>query len=253
MLQNFKKLFSNSENDGSEAVDFVPLLAWAEQKGFVLKRVRDAFGFVVDGTLDGQALRIEWGAPHRAYLTEPELRFRIELDVQHDLQMLLMSNPLVAQLEKQVFEQFTQGTQTQIDASTPEEMRWLAIFPKVNLSSFKNLRNDYGLVSSAPKVALTWLTGPLAQHLEQGLAPGEWLAKRPPLILMVLGAKVYLRTCMTLPQPKTIEGAFKLFESAVGQLRRMVNAQIGVNGDWPTTSSIAWQSSSTEETKENGF
>jgi hypothetical protein len=95
---------------------------------------------VVDGTLEGQPVRIEWGAPHRAYLTEPELRFRMELDIQHELQMLLMSAPLMAQLEKQVFEQFTQGMQTQIDASTPEEMRWLAIFPKVNLSTLKNVR-----------------------------------------------------------------------------------------------------------------
>jgi hypothetical protein len=253
MLQNFKKLFGNSEGGSGENLDLTPLLAWAEQKGFVLKRVRDAFGFVVDGTLDGQALRIEWGAPHRAYLTEPELRFRLELDVQNELQMLLLSAPLMTQLEKQVFEQFTQGMQTQIDSSTPEEMRWLAIFPKVDLSALKNLRTEYGLVSSAPKVALTWFTGPVAQNLEQGITPGGWLSSHPPLVLMVLGSKIYLRTCMALPQPQVINGAFKLFESAVMQLRRMVNAHIGVGGDWPTTSSIAWQSSGVSESKDGGF
>jgi hypothetical protein len=42
MLQNFKKLFNNSES--GEAIDISPLSAWAEQKGFALKRVRDAFG-----------------------------------------------------------------------------------------------------------------------------------------------------------------------------------------------------------------
>jgi hypothetical protein len=279
MLQNFKKLFNNSES--GESLDVSVLAAWAEQKGFTLKRVRDAFGFVVDGTLEGQALRIEWGAPHRAYLTEPELRFRMELDVHHELQMLLMSSPLMAQLEKQVFEQFTQGMQTQIDASTPEEMRWLAIFPKVNLSSFKNLRSEYGLVSSAPKVAATWLTGAIAQNLEQGMAAGGWLSSRsqgrsqddltpsgglarndgiggtlsnrPPLVLMVLGSRIYLRTCMTLPQAKVIDGAFKLFEASVTQLRRMVSAQIGVSGDWPTTSSIAWQTSGSDESNGGAF
>src|SRR6195952_5595647 len=187
MLESFKRLFGKPaiERDLSEISD------WAKRCGHGFKRVRGEDGFVIDGAIDNKPWRIEWGPPQRSYIEGHELRIRMELDLPSDLQMLLLSRPLMDSLERKTFEEFTDNVQTQIGTKTPEEMRWLVMFPKVDLAAFKSLRLRFGAVASQPTVGLAWIDGPLGNMLDSTAA--GLLRDDPPFVLMTLRGRVYLR------------------------------------------------------------
>ena len=105
MLESFKRLFSPA----ASGPDWRDVADWARERGLAFKRAREDEGFVVEGELSGRPVRIEWGPPQRAYIEGRELRIRMELKLPADLQMLLLSRPLMELLEKQTFERFTEG------------------------------------------------------------------------------------------------------------------------------------------------
>jgi hypothetical protein len=243
MLESFKRFFA-SQGIGP---DWRDVSDWAKKRGLGFKRAREDEGFVIDGALEGKPWRMEWGPPQRAYIEGRELRIRMELKLPSDLQMLLLSRPLMEQLERQTFEQFTEGTQTQIDTSTPEEMRWLVMFPKVNMSSFRVLRQHFGAVAGHPASGLAWIEGPLGQQLERAMA--SLLQGDPPFVLMTLRGRTYLRVQLIDPDVKSLGAALDLFEVAVSQALR-VAATAGDSGhgaDWPSTGSTAWQSFASDD------
>jgi len=242
MLESFKRFFA-SQGSGP---DWRDVSEWAKQRGLTFKRAREDEGFVIDGAFDGKPWRIEWGPPQRAYIEGRELRIRMELKLPAELQMLLLSKPLMELLEKQTFEQFTEGTQTQIDTATPEEMRWLVMFPKLNLGGFRVLRNHFGAVASTAATGLAWIDGPLAHQLERAL--GGLLRADPPFVLMTLRGRTYLRTQLIDPDVNAMGSALAIFEAAVAQALK-VAAQLGEAGsEWPSsTGSTAWQSLGSEE------
>lgn len=241
MLESFKRLFAGQ----GTGPDWRDVSDWARERGLTFKRVREDEGFVVDGTLDGKPWRMEWGPPQRAYIDARELRIRIELKLPSDMQMLLLSKPLMELLERQTYERFTEGTQTQIDTTSPEEMRWLVMFPKLNLNGFRVLRNHFGAVASAPATGLAWIEGPLGQHLERAL--GTLLRGDPPFVLMTLRGRTYLRTQLVDPDPASLSAALGLFEAAVTQAVKVAE-HLGEPGhEWPSTGSTAWQSFDSED------
>ena len=155
MLESFKKLFGKSlpERDFTEVVD------WARRNGHGFKRVRGEDGFVIDGLFDSMPWRLEWGPAQRVYIGGQELRLRMELSLPQDMQMLLVSRTLMETLERATYEEFTDSMQTQIGSSqTPEEMRWLVMFPKLDLAMLKAQRGRFGAVSSVPAAGLAWIT-----------------------------------------------------------------------------------------------
>ena len=237
MLESLKRFFSKA---GVER-DLADVSEWAKRRGHGFKRARGDEGFVIDGVLDGKPWRMEWGPPQRDYIQGHELRLRMELALAADAQMLLLSRPLMDTLERQTFEEFTDNVQTQIGTKTPEEMRWLVMFPKVNLSTLKTLRTRFGAVASDPVVGLAWLDGPLANMLER--AAGSFLSDEPPFVLMTLRSRAYLRLQLAVPDATVISAALALFETAVTQA---LLAAGGAAGDshaaWGPTSSTAWQS-----------
>ena len=247
MLESLKRLFSHP----APAADRPEVAEWARQRGLAYKRVREDEGFVIEGELNGRPLRIEWGPPQRAYIEGRELRLRMELKLPSELQMLLLSRPLLELLEKQTFERFTEGTQTQIDTSSPEEMRWLVMFPKVDLSSFRVLRSHIGAVASTPAAGLSWISGPLGHQIERAL--GGLLRNDPPFVLMTLRGRTYLRTQLIDPDPVALGSALAIFEAAVARALE-VAAQHGGDSsppaDWPTSGSgsTAWQHIGPDET-----
>src|ERR1700712_5769011 len=192
MLESFKRLFGKPaiERDLSEISD------WAKRCGHGFKRVRGEDGFVIDGAIDNKPWRIEWGPPQRSYIEGHELRIRMELDLPSDLQMLLLSRPLMDSLERKTFEEFTDNVQTQIGTKTPEEMRWLVMFPKVNLSSLRTLRLRFGAVASDAASGLAWIEGPLANLIEAA-SNDDLLRGDPPFILMTLRGRTYMRMQLT--------------------------------------------------------
>lgn len=237
MLESFKRLFSGRAEEPQPWSD---VAAWSEQRSLNFRRVREGEGFVIEGRLDDQPWRMEWGPPQRTYIAGRELRIRMELKLPSELQMLLLSKPLMEQLERQTYDSFTEGLQTQIDTGTPEEMRWLVMFPKANLNMFRVLRSHFGAVASGSGTVLTWLEGPLGLQLERAL--GSLLANDPPFVLMTLRGRAYLRMQLLDPDPSSLGAVLGIFESAIGQARR-VAAQLGESAqEWPSTGSTAWQS-----------
>lgn len=223
----------------SPGADWPAVVDWARRRNAVFKRAKDNAGFVVDGALDGRAWRLEWGPPQRAYIAGHELRLRMELGLSQHLQMLLLSRPLMESLERQAFEQFTAHTETQIDVATPEEMRWLAMFTKVPLAASRDLKQRFAAVAASPPLASAWIDGPLSDRLAE--SAGGPLAAEPPLVLMTLRGRLYLRLQLDEPDAATIEVVTALFETAAAQAVRVGHGLQDAPDAWPNTGTTAWQ------------
>lgn len=215
------------------------LHAWARQRGWTAKRVRDDEGVVIEGALHGTPWRMEWGSPQRAYLLDRELRLRMDLGLPPSLQMLVTSRALAEELEQAAYALFTQDMQTQIDSGMPEEMRWLAMFPKTQVAAMKPLRSRFSTVASAAGPLNTWLDRELTTQLE--LASRTWLGEDDPMVLMTLRGRLYFRLEALQPDAALLDGALALFEVAA---RSALSAAEGASSQqpWPTTTSTAWQS-----------
>lgn len=244
MLDSFRKLF----NKPAPERDVSDVMAWARGSGRGFKRVRGEDGFVVDGAIEGMPWRLEWGPAQRDYIGGHELRLRMELALPHDMQMLVLSRALMERLERATYEQFTDSMQTQIGAQAPEEMRWLVMFPKVDLVSLKSLRARFGAVASVPAAGLAWLEGPLAESLMR--AADRLLRYDPPFVLMTLRSRVYLRMLLDTPEVADIAAALGVFETAVTQALAAAAGFDGPGGQWHSTSSTAWQSLHSEELRD---
>lgn len=241
MLESFKRFFSPQP----AGPDWRDVADWARQRGLAFKRAREDEGFVMEGDLGGRPVRIEWGPPQRSYIEGRELRIRMELKLPADLQMLLLSRPLMELLEKQTFERFTEGTQTQIDTSSPEEIRWLVMFGKVDLSPYRVLRGHFAAVASLPAAGMAWISGGLAAQLERAL--GGLLANDPPFVLMTLRGRSYLRTRLIDPDPISLTSAVAIFEAAVARALEVAAHHGESSHEWAPSGSTAWQALGTDE------
>ncbi len=246
MLESFKRLFTGTAAAPVPA-ELRDAADWARVHGFGFRRVKEGEGFVIDGVDDGHAWRIEWGPPQRPYIEGRELRLRIELGLPSDLQMLVLSRALMERLERQTYEQFVEDTQTQIDTTSPEEMRWLVMFPKVGLGPSKAMRTAYGACAAAPAMGALWLDGALAAALERAIA--GLMQDERPFVLMTLRGRLYLRLQMAQVDSASLDGAFTLFAVAAEQALRVAATHGEHAADWPTTGSTAWQTLLPEEPK----
>jgi len=221
------------------ANDWPEVMAWAQKQGHGFKRAKEDEGFVLDGSVAGRPWRLEWGPPQRAYITGHELRLRMELQLPSGLQMLVMTRALMESLERETFERYTESNQTLIDVSTPEEMRWLAMFPKVNFDIPKPVRSHYAGVAADPVAAANWVDAEFGQQLVNAAA--DVLREQPPFVLMTLRGRVYLRLQLEEPSPAALEQIIQLFQSAAAGALRAANSMTDTqNQEWPTTASTAW-------------
>jgi len=219
--------------------DWAEVMAWAQKQGHGFKRAKEDEGFVLDGNVAGRSWRLEWGPPQRAYITGHELRLRMELQLPSGLQMLIMTRALMESLERETFERYTESNQTLIDVSTPEEMRWLAMFPKVNFDIPKQVRSHYAGVAADPVAAANWVDAEFGQQLVN--AAGGLLQDQPPFVLMTLRGRVYLRLQLEDPSPAALEQSVALFQAAAGGALRAAGSMTDTqNQEWPTTASTAW-------------
>ncbi len=188
MLHAIKRLFGGSpvQAGGEPRV----LAAWAKECGHAYKTAAGASGGVVVTTQSGW--RLEWGASQRSYIKGHELRFRRESKVPPDVQMLLLTRTLAHVLEAEVFDSFTDAMQTRIDNTLPDEMRWLAMHPKVSMSAFPALARRYLMIANAEAVALSWLRGAVGQALEE--AATSWWTDPMPLVITINRGILTLRT-----------------------------------------------------------
>ena len=229
MVNLLRRWFGASRGDGQPDV-----ADWARRAGHRYARSREGSGFVVEPASGALPWRLEWGAAQRQYIDGPELRLRAELGVATDLQMLVMTRPLMVRLEQQVFEDFTQGNQTRMGDDTPEEMRWLVLYPKVPRAELGLLRERFAALSNLPRAAPMWLDGPLAQQLE---ASSTWLAEGQPLLLVVHRGRLTLRMQQPQPTLAVLQAALGLYGVALTGARRVAQevARGAVGSERPST------------------
>jgi hypothetical protein len=176
---------------------------WAEGRGWRYARARGGDGFAVEAG----DLRLEWGPSQRDYLEPSELRVRRDLGDCGDLQLLLMSRQLMTVLEQEVFEQATEGNRTRVDDRTPEEVRWLVLFPKLPRSTLGALAEHIGALSNHRGAAQLWLQEPLRAQVAAAVAR---LAADEPMAMIVQRGRFVLRQALAEPTIDMLEGALAL-------------------------------------------
>ena len=236
MLDLIKRWFASAP----VATPWSDVERWAHAGGHAFKRLRTGDGFVVDGSFEGRAWRLEWSPPQRSYIEGRELRMRMELGLPSVLQMLVLSRPLMESLERESFERFTEMTQTRIDVGTSEEMRWLAMFHKTDVPASRNVKERFAAVSNDPRLAAAWVDGALAAQLDEAAA--TFLLAEPPFVVMSLRGRVYLRLQLAQPIAITVDAVVRLFSTACLEALRVAGGLPHTPGDWTSTASTAWHS-----------
>jgi len=193
--------------------------SWADGRGHQFKLPREGEGFVVEATNVAPPWRLEWGPSQRDYIAGQELRLRGELGGANELQMLLLTSALTETLERRVYEHFTEGLQTRNDAATPEETRWLVMYPRASAAELKELNGRYAGTANIAHVLSQWLDGPMCGLLAN--AHGSWLATDDPLVLIVHRGRLTMRAPLAAPDPARVAPAVALFETALREARRV--------------------------------
>ena len=215
-----------------------PIADWAEPRGGEFKLTDEGDGFVVDepGHELG-AMRIEWGAPQREYINGPELRLRMDLKLPSDLQLMLIERQLMDVLERIVFEAYTDTLQTRVDTDTPEEMRWLVMFSKVDQWASKVARSRFSACGVTRELASLWVAGALGEAL--AVASQDLIPAAQPFVMLTQRGNLYLRTLLPEANADLIRQFVRLAEVAAREAKQL-QLRMGDAGAWPTTTSVAW-------------
>lgn len=168
------------------------LSKWAGTHGFDFAGRSEGIRYSLKGQVRGLPLRMEVGSSSRKYISGDELRGRADLGADPQVAVMLITRPLRNTLERQIYARYTDGLQTSVDASLPEEMRWLAAYQEFVWSSApRQFWDRFSMVADRQEHALAWMNAGLIQQLL------DWPATAPaesiPLVLMLLRGKAYLR------------------------------------------------------------
>jgi hypothetical protein len=208
---------------------------WAESAGHRFAVGRGGEGFVVEPQAAVAApFRIEWGPSQRNYIVGQELRVRAEVGPTTDVQMLAATRALMERLEHDVFEQYTEGTETRIDEQTPEEMRWVVLHPQVPGKVLGALHERFGLLGNRQRAATLWLEEGLAGPLAKSIA---WHDPAAPMVLVVQRGRFVLRLALPQPRIAMLDGALSLGLAAAAAARRVAEEVLrgAVNSTQPST------------------
>ncbi|MFT7724585.1 MAG: hypothetical protein QM788_17435 [Roseateles sp.] len=222
----------------ANAARWRPVQDWAEAGGATFSQAGDGQGFVIERPAGALGpLRVEWGESQRSYLPGCELRMRCEMGLHRDLQLMVLGRALMETLERAVFEAYTDTLKTRLDTGTPEEMRWLVMFPRFEQAASPVIRQHYGVVGATRELAGAWLDGELGEALVQ--ASEDLLPEGHPFVLMAMRGNLYLRAGLDEADLPRVQGLVWLLECAARAARR-VGERLSDSGAWPTTTSVAW-------------
>jgi hypothetical protein len=208
---------------GPEPLDFHVSQTWVEQQGWLFKLNHAGDGFSVEPHADC-AWRMEWGPSHRRYLGEYELRLRGETGIDPQTFAVVMPRAQLEALDRELFNQYVDGVETQANDHTPEEVRWLAVAPRLDAKALGPLKNLLAVVGNVKPWMKAWMAGPAGQQL------GAWLQApaSPPMVLIAQQGKLTLRMGMHKPDMVYLADAIHLFEVALAEARKL--------GEHPPTS-----------------
>jgi len=195
---------------------------WAREHGWVLRQALAREGWAMDRNPERPRWRTEWGPSQRTFMSSHEFRIRVELAAMGDVQALVLDRPLLARLDREVYQQFTGSVQTRLDERTPEEMRWLAMHTKLSPNEMGTaLRDRYGGLSNDPRWLVRWLPGAVSDAL-RGLAevtPIEAVASEP-FILRLSRGRIVLRQAAPVPRVPVLAACVRVAEAAQQAVER---------------------------------
>ena len=195
---------------------------WAAAHHWTLKRTISHDGWVMDRHPRHAGWRIEWGPAQRSFMSSHEFRIRFEVASNVDVQALVLDRPLLARLDHEVYQQFTDNVQTRLDEETPEEMRWLAMHAKLAPNQMGvPLRDRYGAISNDTAWVSRWLAGPLSSALKKraDAMPIEAVSAEPFMMRLTLG-QVVIRQSASVPRVQVLETCVAVAKAAEEALRR---------------------------------
>ena len=236
MLPSLKRWWARSLGRADAGLDAIEV--WATKSGMRHRRDDGGIRFAIEAPCAGHTLRMEWGPSQRSYIAGDELRIRLDLNLPGGLQVLAMTRPLMERLEHETFERYTQEAQTIIDMSHPEEMRWLAMFPKIDLSFDKVLQSRFGVLGVNTVLGMAWINGPLGEQLAKSTQ--NLLASDVPFVLMALRGKLYLRLQLAQPDPESLSQCLSVFDAAVQSALQLSGQMPSGSGDWSPTAGSSW-------------
>ncbi len=196
--------------------------AWAREHRWALKRAMTMDGWVMEDSVRHPGWRIEWGPSQRSFMSSHEFRIRIELDPTPEVQALVLDRQLLARLDRELYQQFTDSVQTRLDDETPEEMRWLAMHAKLSPNAMGvALRDRYGAIGDEPEWIERWLAGPLAEALKKraDALPVEAVSAEP-FVLRLARGQIVIRQAASHPRAATLQACYEVAEAAVAALRQ---------------------------------
>jgi len=190
-----------------------PVSEWAATQGLTFSGRVSGASFSLKGNVGGKTWRMEVGSPSRKYIQGEELRGRAELGIDPDIAVLLMNRPLKDMLERQAYSVYTDGLQTSVNASLPEEMRWLAVYEEVGWESAPRLFWErYSVLADQREHALALFDSALIRQMLDWPDPAP--SASVPFMLMLLRGKCYMRMQQGSGDMPTLQHAAHLFTSA---------------------------------------
>lgn len=205
MFERLKKLLTARGPAPQLAVGAsTPLDRWARAQGFALVHKERSQNFSMSGELDGKAFRLDRTAPSRRYIVGSELRARVVLGIAPEVSVMVISRALRDALEHEAYADYTGRVRTTLDASMPEEVRWLAMFDEMGWErgAVPAFWPRYAIVADVRAHAQAWLGAALMQALLDWPSPA---AEASPFILHLQRGKLYLRMGFTPEDLPTLQ------------------------------------------------
>jgi hypothetical protein len=208
--------------------------AWCDSSRLAWEPLGDGKGFSVESRSGPLAWRLEWGRPERLYVRgRGELRMQADLGLPPELHLMVLDGPLQRTLERAVLDQIAGAADSRPDPHMPEEMRWVVSFPRLALQQAISWPAGLEAFASHQEWLLGWVGGPLARALGTSPAYGQ-----SPLVLLIGGGRLQLRTGLDEPTPERLQAWRALFECAMHEARR-VHREMSEPGD-PSTLPSLW-------------
>ena len=217
MLESFRRWIGG----GPDLPGWQDLGPWARSRRWTLRRTITHDGWVLADP-DRPEFRVEWGPSQRSFMSSHELRVRLDAPNILEAQALVLDRPLLARMDHEVYQQFTDSVQTRYDDQLPEEMRWLAMHARLGAAELGPLRERYGALGHDAGWVSRWLAGELSAALLRRAqkVPVDHASLEPLMIRLSFG-KLVLRQGAEHPDVAAVETLLDVAGAADEATRRM--------------------------------